>query len=129
MTGPAELVVTSAGPVPVAVLEGEVDMGNARDIRDSLLDAVTNHAPGLVIDLSAITYLDSAGIHVVFDVARRLHSRQQQLFVVVPGASPIRRVLTLTNVSAVAPMHEQREDAVSQLGAASDGSASDGPEL
>jgi anti-anti-sigma factor len=128
VTGPAELVVTTAGGVPVAALEGEVDMGNARDIRDSLLEAVTNHAPGLVIDLSAITYLDSAGIHVVFDLARRLHARQQQLLVVVPAEAPIRRVLTLTNVSAVAPMHERRDDALALLSAASDGGSGDSPE-
>lgn len=122
MTPAAELTMTTAGEVPIAVLDGEIDMGNARDLRDSLLDAVTNHAPGLVMDLSTTTYLDSAGIHVVFDLARKLHARQQQLRVVVPAGAPIRRVLTLTNVSAVAPMHERREEAVGQLTAEGDGS-------
>ncbi len=118
----AELVVTAVGGVPVAALEGEVDMGNAGDLRDSLLDAVANHAPGLVIDLSSTTYLDSAGVHVVFELARKLHARQQQLRVVVPAGAPIRRVLTLTNVSAVAPMHEQRHDAVVELSDGASGS-------
>ena len=128
MRSPAELVVTAAGEVPVATLEGEVDMANAGDLKVSLLDAVTNHAPGLVVDLSGTTYLDSAGIHVVFELARKLHSRQQQLRVVIPAGAPIRRVLTLTNVSAVAPMHERQEDAVAELAAAVDGSSSDGAE-
>lgn len=123
MRSPAELVVTAAGEVPVATLDGEVDMANAGDLRDALLEAVTNHAPGLVMDLSGTTYLDSAGIHVVFELARKLHSRQQQLRVVVPAGAPIRRVLTLTNVSAVAPMHERQEDAVAELTVEGDGSS------
>lgn len=105
----------------VGTLDGEVDMSNARELRDALLEAVENHAPGLVVDLSRTTYLDSAGVHVLFDLARRLHSRQQQLRVVVPPGAPIRRVLALTNVSAVAPMHEELHDAVAATTATPDG--------
>ncbi len=122
----AEIIVTESREVPIAALEGEIDMANAEDLRDSMLAAVTNRAPGLVMDLTSTTYLDSAGIHVVFELARRLHSRQQQLRVVVPAGATIRRVLTLTNVSAVAPMHGHRDDAVAELvaeaGASRDGS-------
>lgn len=117
----ADLSVTAAGDVPVAKLEGEVDMGNAQDLRESLLHAVSNHAPGLVVDLSRTTYLDSAGVHVVFDVARKLHARQQQLRVVIPSGAPIRRVLMLTNVSAVAPVHELLDDAVAHIASGDEG--------
>ena len=118
--------MTAAGEVPIAALEGEIDMANAEDLRDSMLEAVTNRAPGLVVDLTSTTYLDSAGIHVVFELARRLHARQQQLRVVVPAGATIRRVLTLTNVSAVAPMHERCDDAVAELVAQADGASPDG---
>ncbi len=118
--------MTEAREVPIAALDGEIDMANAEDLRNSILAAVTNHAPGLVMDLTSTTYLDSAGIQVVFELARRLHSRQQQLRVVVPAGATIRRVLTLTNVSAVAPMHEHRDDAVAELIARADGSSPDG---
>ncbi len=117
MTPPAELVLSAAGDVPIAVLDGEVDMGNASELRESMLAGVDNQAPGLVLDLSRTTYLDSAGVHVVFDLARRLHARQQQLHVVVPAGAPIRRVLVLTNVSAAAPLHENLEEAVAGVGA------------
>lgn len=116
MIPPAELALRVAGEVPVATLEGDVDMGNARDLRKSLLAGVGNDAPGLVLDLSRTTYLDSAGVHVVFDLARKLHARQQQLHVVVPAGAAIRRVLVLTNVSAVARMHETVDDALGRLG-------------
>lgn len=115
MSRPAELELRDRDDVPVAALDGEVDMGNARDLRDLLLERVPNHAPGLVLDLARTTYLDSAGVHVVFELARRLQARQQQLRVVVPMHAPIRRVLVLTNVSAVAPMHESVEEAVEPM--------------
>lgn len=112
---PFELRVEDRRGVPVAVLEGEVDMGNARDLETSLLDEVPNHAPGLVLDLARTSYLDSAGVHVLFDLARRLQARQQQLRLAVPPDAPIRRVLTLTNVEAAAPLHESVEDAVAPI--------------
>lgn len=112
---PVDVALRMDGEVPVAILNGDVDMGNAQDVRNSLLDGVGNDAPGLVLDLSATTYLDSAGVHVVFELARKLQARQQQLHVVVPSGAPIRRVLVLTNVSAVAPMHGKVEDAVVEL--------------
>ncbi len=115
MSRPAELGLRVAGDVPVATLDGDVDMGNARHLRNSLLAGVDNRAPGLVLDLSRTTYLDSAGVHVVFEVARKLHARQQELRVVVPIGAAIRRVLVLTSVSSVAPMHESVDDAVGQL--------------
>lgn len=101
----------------MAALAGDVDMANAHELRDSLLAAVTNQAPGLVLDLSRTTYLDSAGVHVVFDLARRLAARHQQLRLVVPPDAPVRRVLALTNAAAVAPLHEIVGDAVGGLAA------------
>lgn len=116
MTPPAQLALSAAGDVPIAVLDGEVDMGNAGELRDSMLAGVGNQAPGLILDLSRTTYLDSAGVHVVFDLARRLRARQQELRVVVPAGAPIRRVLVLTNVSAAAPLHESLDEAVAGVG-------------
>lgn len=122
MISGADLSVEAVGEVPVATVKGEVDMGNARDVKDALLASVANHAPGLVVDLSPTTYVDSAGVHVVFDLARRLQARQQELRVVVPEEAPIRRVLVLTNVDAVAPMHTALDEAVA--GVAARGAAS-----
>jgi anti-sigma B factor antagonist len=110
----AEVAIERHGGTIVAHLSGEVDMTNAARVREELLVSVPNDALVLVIDLAGCRYLDSAAIEVVFDLARRLGRRRQELRLVVPGSSPLLRVLTLTDVTSVAPMHDTLDAALSQ---------------
>jgi anti-anti-sigma factor len=87
---------------PVATLSGEVDLSNVDDLAQRLESSVTNHCRGLVLDLSAVTYLDSTGLRLVYRLARQLGDRQQGLRLVVPPSSRILRVLTLAGVGSVA---------------------------
>jgi anti-sigma B factor antagonist len=57
----------SAGEV---VLVGEIDMSNVAELREALERAAAQ-GPSMVIDLSAVTYLDSAGVSALFDQAYR----------------------------------------------------------
>jgi hypothetical protein len=50
----------------------------------------------------------------VFDLSRRLARRRQELRVVLPPSSPLRRLLELTDVASVAPIHESMEAALSR---------------
>jgi anti-sigma B factor antagonist len=111
VTTPAEIAVERRGGMLVAHLGGEIDMTNAGHVRDELLDSVPNEALVLVIDLHECRYLDSAGIEVLFDLARRLGRRRQQLRLVVPPDSPLVRVLELTEVGAAAPIHKKLDSA------------------
>jgi anti-sigma B factor antagonist len=110
----AEVAIERRGGTIVAHLSGEVDMTNAARVREELLVSVPNDALVLVVDLAGCRYLDSAAIEVVFDLARRLGRRRQELRLVVPGSSPLLRVLTLTDVTSVAPMHDTLDAALSQ---------------
>jgi anti-anti-sigma factor len=110
----ADIAVERRGGSVVGHLSGEVDMTNAPLIREQLLDAVPNDALALILDLGGCRYLDSAGIEVIFDLARRLQRRRQQMRLVVPESSPLGRVLTLTEVDSVAPIHATLESALGQ---------------
>ncbi|MEA2473486.1 MAG: hypothetical protein QOE06_1401 [Thermoleophilaceae bacterium] len=90
--------------VVIAALPEEIDLANARGIASIVAAAVPNDAVGLVLDLTATTYLDSSGVHLVFDLAARLMARQQTLALAVPETSNVRRVLELVDVTVVAPM-------------------------
>jgi stage II sporulation protein AA (anti-sigma F factor antagonist) len=83
--------------VPVAVISGEVDISNIDDITRQLI-ILPNFAPGLVVDLRLVDYMDSTGISLLHDLAGRLRERSQQLIVVCPQGSPPRRVLELTGL-------------------------------
>ena len=112
MTTPAEIAVERRGGTLVAHLGGEIDMTNAGYVRDELLATAPNDALALVIDLGDCRYLDSAGIEVLFDLSRRLRRRRQDLRIAAPPGSPLRRVLELTEVNSVAPIHETLDSAL-----------------
>ena len=93
----AQVVIQDHDGVPVAVISGEVDISNVDDITRQLI-ALPNFAPGLVVDLRLVAYMDSTGISLLHDLAARLRERSQQLIVVCPPGSPPRRVLELTGL-------------------------------
>jgi anti-anti-sigma factor len=108
----------SGDDVVVARLSGEIDMSNANEVGDELSSAVPNTALGLVLDLTALTYLDSSGVHLVFDLAERLRRRQQQLRVVVPSGAPIRRVLRIVELDDSVPVLASVDEAIEEIRAA-----------
>jgi anti-anti-sigma factor len=115
VTTAAEIAVERRDGAVVARLTGEVDMTNATYVGGELTRSVPNDASGLVVDLSRTRYLDSAAIELLFELARRLGRRRQGLRLVLPAGSPLRRVLILTEIDSVAPLHEELDSALAQL--------------
>jgi anti-anti-sigma factor len=105
----------SGDDVIVARLSGEIDLSNAADVGESLAGAVPNTALGMVIDLTATAYLDSSGVHLLFDLGERLQRRQQRLRVVVPEGGPIRRVLRIVELDTQVPVMATVDEAVAQI--------------
>jgi anti-anti-sigma factor len=91
----ADLSIETRGRVVVARLRGDVDMSNAGQLRDELNAATRNDALGLVLDLSEVEYLDSAGIHLIHRLREGLRTRGQQLRLVIPADSVINDTLRL----------------------------------
>jgi anti-sigma B factor antagonist len=110
----AEVAVERHGDLVVAHVSGEVDMANAAYVHDELIRSVPNDAAGLAIDLTETRYLDSAGIALLFDLAKRLGRRRQGLRLVLPPTSPLQRVLALTEVDSVAPIHQSLDSALAE---------------
>jgi anti-anti-sigma factor len=101
--------------VPVARLQGEVDASNVKEIGDRLRGLMSNRSVALVIDLSATTYLDSAGINLLFELAEELRGRQQRLALVIAERSPIERMITLTGLDQTVPAHPTLPDALGAI--------------
>lgn len=114
MSGAAGLVqvqMRQDRSVPVGEIRGELDASNAEDVLEQLVGSVGNDAPGLVLDLGPTVYLDSAGVRILFELARRLRTRRQELRISVPPDGIVRRVLVLTALADVVPLHEDVESA------------------
>jgi anti-anti-sigma factor len=91
--------------VVVARIDGEIDSSNASELRLALLARLPSAARALALDLSGVTYLDSSGVQLLFELGRRLAARRQAIRLIVPPAAPVRRVLQLCAVESVAPMY------------------------
>jgi anti-anti-sigma factor len=100
---------------PVARIRGEIDMSNVGELSMTLQNAVGQASAGLVIDFSQTEYLDSAGLHFIFDLGKRLRDRGQRLYLVVPPASPVGAVLDIVSVESLAARYETLEEAVERL--------------
>ncbi len=67
-------------------------------IRDALTEGMPNHAMALVLDLSAIEYLDSSGIQLIYRLREDLRIRGQDLTLVIPPGSAANAALRLAGV-------------------------------
>jgi len=91
----ARFEVVEPGEVIRARLRGELDMSNARTVGTSIAAAVPNDAAGLILDLTELEFVDSAGIRTLLSLVGRFGWHGQKLtFVAAPG-SPVRRVIEL----------------------------------
>lgn len=106
MNGLARVEADDLGDACLVSVRGEIDLSNAREVMDGIRAAATHDATLVILDLSGTTYLDSAGIAMVFRLAERLGHSRQELRLVVPADAPIRRGLELTRVTALLPVHE-----------------------
>jgi anti-anti-sigma factor len=114
----AELSFETAGNVVVGHVQGEIESANAAEMSAALAGQLTSDRAGLVIDLTRVTYLDSAGIELLFDLARRLRTHRQRLRLVVPSDAPMRRVLELCDIDRAAPIDATVDAALRGLGEA-----------
>jgi anti-anti-sigma factor len=114
VSGLARLEVEEQGPARLLRIHGEIDVSNARELAAEIQAAVPNSTAELVVDLSQTTYLDSAGVQLLFQLAERLRIRRQSLRIVVPVDAPIRAVLELTGLPQLVPLESGPEEGPAQ---------------
>src|SRR4051794_10852242 len=115
----AELELDDPGDVRVARLVGELDLSNATDIADALAAAADEASLGLVIDMTGLTHIDSAGVRLLFDLRRRLSVRRQALALAVPPDARIRDVLEMAAMHETVPVLTTVNDAAVAVRSAS----------
>jgi anti-anti-sigma factor len=111
----ADVHLEDVAGIPVAHVRGEVDMSNASELGATLQGAVQQVAAGLVIDFTPTEYLDSAGLHFVFNMGKRLRDRGQRLHLVVPPESPVATVFDIVQIDSLAPRSATVAEAVEKL--------------
>jgi anti-anti-sigma factor len=97
MTMQARMEEEQRDDVAIAHVIGEIDASNVAWAATRMRRLLTNRSHVLVVDLAETTYLDSAGIAMLFKLAGELRLHQQELRLVV-ASSPIARMLSLTGL-------------------------------
>jgi anti-anti-sigma factor len=100
MTTPLTFHTASRTGGDIALIAaGEIDQSNIDAFSRALGDAIAHNANGrpVTVDLSAVDYLDSAAVNVLFTHADHIRVIANRLLI---------RVLNLSGVSELAPVEE-----------------------
>ncbi len=98
----------------IIVLAGEVDIYTAPRFKESMLELLDAGVKKVVIDLSAVTFIDSTALGVLIGGLRRVHDADGAMALVVT-TSPVERVLTITGLDRVFTICTTRSAAVEAL--------------
>jgi len=88
----------------VITVPAEIDMTIADDLREALLGVLNAGALGLVVDMTATTFCDSAGITALTRAARRAAANDATLRLVVTAPSVL-RILNLVGIDRLIDIH------------------------
>jgi anti-anti-sigma factor len=92
------------GPDAVLVVRGPVDATSAIQLRERLRSATGNGTVSRAVDLSHVTLLASAAVHVLHEAARRSTAHHEHLRLLAPRGSTAHHVLELVGLHPTEPL-------------------------
>ena len=103
-----------SGQTAVVTAAGEIDLTNAEWLRDALLSALNAGASALVVDLTATTFIDSAGVTALVRASRRASASDAVLRLAVT-APAVLRVLNLVGIDQLISVYPSVAAALDSL--------------
>jgi anti-sigma B factor antagonist len=97
----AEIVGTSA----LLCVVGELDILTAPYVREELAAIYAHGVTDVVLDMSAVTFIDSTGLAVLLGALKRARSRNTR-FAVAAVQPAVMKVLMITKLTKVFPMFD-----------------------
>jgi anti-anti-sigma factor len=93
---------------------GEVDLATVPELEAPLVEVLSSGFTQIVVDLRAVTFMDSTGLHLLTAVWRRAQDGGVALSFDVDPQGPVQRVLELTGLAELLPLSsmESRAGAV-----------------
>jgi anti-sigma B factor antagonist len=98
------LGVERANGACVVRLGGELDLYNAEAVRDALFDACAARPERLVVDLSAVEFVDSTALGVLIEARTKLPNRNA--FLLAGPGLETRRALEIAGLDRHFSVHE-----------------------
>ena len=104
----------TVGEVLVLSLEGKLNSNNAAEVEADILRHIGQGANQLLLDMSALDYISSAGLRVVLVAAKRLKQSAGAL-VLCSVQSQIREVLEISGFLNILSVADTRENALQRF--------------
>jgi anti-sigma B factor antagonist len=98
----------------VVSLAGELDLYNAEEVRSALLETLADSPGLLVVDLEAVTFIDSTALGVLIEARSRMDERSA-FRLAAPGLE-VRRALEVSGLDRHFVLHDTVADAVGSAG-------------
>jgi anti-sigma B factor antagonist len=100
---PALLLDVRSGPdgAAIVVADGEIDLETSPDLARALEGALDGRRR-VVVDLQAVSFMDSTGISLLLTTAEQ--ARRAEVELLIEPSAVVRRVLRLTGVERVLPL-------------------------
>jgi anti-sigma B factor antagonist len=96
--------VSQSEPAIVA-LEGEIDLHESPNVRETLRQYIEKKAPRIYVDMSQVGYIDSSGLAVLIDAMQRIanYGGKFGLIAIQPAVRTVLEIARLDQVFRVYP--------------------------
>jgi anti-sigma B factor antagonist len=105
------LAVTQPEPNIIS-LEGEIDLHESPNVRESLRPLIENKVPRIYIDMTGVNYIDSSGLAVLIDAMQRIANYGGK-FGLINIRPAVRTVLEIARLDQVFRVYPDRASALS----------------
>jgi anti-sigma B factor antagonist len=118
MRAQAKVTVHQPPHATVARVEGDLDLVSLPQVeRELRAAAMGSEAQALIaVDVTGVTYLNSAAIRLLHDLAEDLRSRRRQLRLVMSSDAPLRALFQRLRFDTVIPVHDTVDEAIAESG-------------
>lgn len=101
-----DIQVRREGPVCVMSLAGEVDVYTAPDFKRQLAEAIDGGCEHVVVDLSAVEFMDSSGLGALVSGLSRIKERDGTIRIAA-ARETILKVFKITGLDRVFPLYDE----------------------
>lgn len=108
-----KLSAKAEGPLQIlTVVDDRIDASVALEFKETVRQLTNEAPPTIILDLSAVTFIDSSGLGAI--VATMKHLAPDRAFLLAGLTAPVDRVFRLTRMDSVFSLYPKLEDALQE---------------
>jgi anti-sigma B factor antagonist len=97
----------------LVAVEGELDVYTAPELAE-LLQGIDDEVTHVLVDLTGVTFIDSAGLALLTERARKLRAHDGMMMLAIDAVG-VRRIFELTGLARYFTLHQDPAEAAHEL--------------